>query len=173
MDEENVGYWIDEEGGVHYRPDEEFQRARISTVAGLQTARYGAVRDAFEDALGHLDRQDGKGAIRSSFEAVETLAKLMAGDRKIARLGPSEVDRVLKPLAQNLYDTGTPERQAARAMLSSMSDWINAAQPYRHGQRTEEPAPPPLELSVAMVSAGAGYLRWLVEIDQRTRKQRT
>jgi hypothetical protein len=45
-----------------------------------------------------------------------------------------------------------------------MKDWITGAQPYRHGQEVEEPAEPPVELVVAFLSAGAVYLRWLIEL---------
>ncbi|MFH7202686.1 hypothetical protein ACHWGV_29035, partial [Klebsiella pneumoniae] len=52
---------------------------------------------------------------------------------------------------------------AAEHFANSIVDWIKGAHFYRHGQGVTEPAPPPMDLSVAYVSTGAAYLRWLVE----------
>jgi len=37
---------------------------------------------------------------------------------------------------------------------------------YRHGQKVEKPSKPPMGLTILVLSSGAAYLRWLVEIDK-------
>jgi hypothetical protein len=165
--EENLGYRVDDQGGVHYFVDEEFERNRVATLSVLGAAKYRAVLDAFESAHRHLDSDppDTKASVRSAFEAMEILAKLIAGGR-IARLGPPEVEQVLKPLARAAYGSDAVASDAANQLLNGLSDWINAAQPYRHGQAVQEPTAPPIELAVSMLSMGATYLRWLIELSQ-------
>src|SRR6266478_1598191 len=86
--DENLGYSIDASGGMHFLVDEEFERNRVSVLRGLEAQRYGAVREAFEAAHSHLDAQppDTKACVRSMFEALEILAKLMEpGSQRLNR----------------------------------------------------------------------------------------
>jgi hypothetical protein len=54
-----------------------------------------------------------------------------------------------------------------------MEEWINAAQLYRHGQEQQEPAEPPMDFVIAHLSAGATYLRWMIELNcARARRPR-
>ncbi len=101
--EENLGYRIDTRGGVHPLVDEEFERSRVAALAGLNGARYAAVRDAFEAGHAALeaDPADTKGCIRSGFEAVEILFKLMAPG--VPRLGTSEIQKHLVPILDRHY----------------------------------------------------------------------
>jgi hypothetical protein len=48
-----------------------------------------------------------------------------------------------------------------------MKNWINAAQLYRHGQEQQEAAEPPIDFVIAHLSAGATYLRWMIELCAR------
>lgn len=164
LKEENVGYVVDNAGGIHPAHDEEFDVARRSTIAALGMPRYATARQFFEQGVADLKPpQDTRDAVRRTFEAVENVAKLMAPS--ISRLGASEVEKVLKPLATaSLLGT---ERDATNLMLSSMANWVNGCQQYRHAPGTPEPDPPSLELAIWMVSTGASHLRWLVGIDQK------
>jgi hypothetical protein len=49
-------------------------------------------------------------------------------------------------------------------MLEALKKWINASQAYRHGQEVQDLAEPPQELLVAYLSAGAAFLRWIIEL---------
>ena len=169
FDEENLGYRVDDGGGVHYFIDEEFERSRVAALHCLANPKYAAVAAAFDDAHRNLDEDpaDTKGAVRAVFEAMETLAKLMVEGNKISRLGPNAVERHIRPIVQGTYEDERVALDAANQLLTGLSDWINSAQLYRHGQKVKEPAEPPLGLTVAIVSSGATYLRWLVELDQR------
>jgi hypothetical protein len=94
--EENLAYQVDEEGGVHPLVDQAFDEIRASAITGLDKPKYNAVRKAFEDAYGHLDRPaDTKAAVRSMFESIEIIAKLM--DESVTRLTESTVKKKLLP----------------------------------------------------------------------------
>lgn len=164
--EENVGYSIDDEGGVHYLVDETFEQSKRATIRGLAAQRYGAVRYEFEAAYKALDIMppDTKAAVRSTFESLETLFKLLLP--RCQRLGTDEIKKQLKPLVEGIYPDGTPHRRAATLLITSFEKWVSAAHFYRHAQGVEEPAPPPMDLCILMMSQGAGWLRWLIEIDQ-------
>ncbi len=170
FDEVNLGYRIDEEGGVHYSVDEEYERNRSATVAGLGDARYAAAAAEFEDAYTKMnhDPPDTVGAVRSIFASIETLSKLIVGDAKITRLGPTEVEKYLKPMAAAAYQNDPVAGDVANQTLNGFKAWTIAAQPYRHGQETEDPAPPPVELAVVILGAGAAFLRWLIELERLT-----
>jgi hypothetical protein len=62
--EENVGYRLDKKGGVHFYIDEEFERNKLSLVAGL--GKRQAVKDALEKAFSFLDQDppDTSSAVR-------------------------------------------------------------------------------------------------------------
>lgn len=155
---------MDEQGGVHFRPDKEFAHNRAAAVAALQSSRYANALDAFERGMAALASvpPDGKGAVRYVFGAVETLFRLMVP--RAPRLGATELDG-LAPLLQHKYTADETARRASAKMLSSLKDWVDAAHLYRHEQGAEEVAQPPLEIAVYIVSTGASHLRWLAELD--------
>jgi len=165
--EENVAYRIDDEAGVHLGVDEEFEHNRASTLRRLGAPRYEAALACFESAHAALDSDhpDGRAAVRHLFDALETVFRLMLG-RKVSRLGASEIERHFKPILQEGL-TGAA-RDAAGLMGNSLSDWINAAHQYRHAQGVETTEPMPLDLAILMVSTGAGFLRWLVDLDEHS-----
>lgn len=165
--EENLGYRLDEECGVHYFVDEEFERNRISALSCLAEVKYAAVRAEFEKAHSKLDLDPAqtKEAVRAIFESLEILSKLIFED--IPRLNSFVVQSKIKPLAQEFYKGDSTAIKAAEKMLDSLCDWIEACHLYRHGQKVEEPNDPPLGLAVELVSTGASYLRWLVELSNK------
>jgi hypothetical protein len=103
------------------------------------------------------------------FPAVEVTAKVLFPGA-FARLMPNEVDRHVVPRMQIRYTGNQPAIDASKQLLAGMKAWINAAQPYRHGQEQQEPAEPPIDFVIAHLSAGATYLRWMIELcsDQGT-----
>lgn len=165
--EENAGYRIDNKGGVHFAVDSEFSSNQASAIAALQGPRYGAALDHFEAAQNALDATPmrTRDAIRQTFEAVETVFRLMFPDA--SNLGSADAARKLQPLLLKLPN-GT-ERDSSLRLLASFKEWINSAHNYRHGQGVEEPDNPSLQLTVLSVSGGAGFLRWLAELDTAAR----
>lgn len=161
--EENLAYVLDEAGGVHPAFDEEFDALRRSTIAALSGPRYSAALHSFEESIADLKQpRDTRDAVRKVFDAIENVAKLMVP--QISRLGATEVEKSLKPVAiSGLTGAG---KEATKLMLSGMADWVNACHQYRHAPGGEEPEPPSLELAIWIVSTGAGHLRWLVGVDQ-------
>ena len=167
--ERNVGYQVDDRCGVHPLVDTEFDRNRTAAIAALQPARYRAALERFDAAHEALEAAppDGKRAIEDTFEATEIVFKLLCDSPKVSRLAAHAVDQNLKPIVQSLYAGNGPALQAADLFLSAFMHWVNAAHNYRHGPKAESPMPPPLDLAIAMMSAGASFLRWLAEIDQQ------
>ncbi|MEE8574027.1 MAG: hypothetical protein V3T30_01335 [Thermodesulfobacteriota bacterium] len=165
--EENLGYRLDEECGVHFAVDEEFERNRLAALSCLAEPKYAAVLAAFEKSHSKLDRDppETKEAIRAAFEALEILYKLMTNSKGKSRLNSRGVQEKLKPIVQEKYKNDPTAITAVEHMLNGLCDWIEAGHMYRHGQNTEEPNDPPIGLAVQMVSSGASYLRWLVELN--------
>jgi hypothetical protein len=163
--EERVRYRIDDQGGVHFTIDSEFESSRIATVSRLGQARYQGVRELFETAFTALDSQppDGKAAIRNVFFAAESLFRLMHPTS--TQLNSGEVAKQLKPRIDDMFDGQKPAIYVAQKQLSALQDWIDGAHFYRHEPGTEEPAQPPLDLAIYMVSQGAAHIRWLARVD--------
>jgi hypothetical protein len=165
--EENLSYSVDACGGVHFDPDAEFARARMAAIRAIEAARYGAVSREFDESYAALDKAppDGKRAIDAMFEAVEIAFKLACGDANTPRLGKQEASRHLRPIVDRLHASDPTAQRSANQMVSSLGEWADAANWYRHGQKTEEPTQPPLDHAILMVGAGANYIRWLASLD--------
>lgn len=165
--EENMAYSVDEKCGVHYFVDEEFERNRVSALKCVELPRYSGVRAAFQAAHGKLERipPDTKGSIRDIFEAAETLTKLVSGGGKALDAGFVRAE--LEPRVQKLYTKDAVAQRSSAKSAQSFADWIDAVHPYRHGHGAEAPIAPPLELTVLLVSQGASFIRWLVDLDLR------
>jgi hypothetical protein len=162
FEEETLAYRIGRAGVVHPFVDVEFEANRSAALASLDDPKFGEVRQDFEAAFRHLRDGGGKEAIRMMFPAVETAAKVLFPG-KLSRLMPNEVDRIIERLRER-WDTNQPARDAGVQLLGGMKTWINSSQPYRHGQEQQEPAEPPAEFVVAFLSAGAVYLRLMIEL---------
>lgn len=164
MREERTKYRVDSAGGVHFYTDVEFERQRATTIRGLEGRRYGAVRASYDASHGALDAEqpDTVQALREMFSAIETLFKLM--DSRASRLGPSEISRHLIPILQRTFQGN--DLDAAKLYAKSMGEWVNAMHHYRHAQGVEDPAPPSVDFTVALMATGGAYLRWLARIDR-------
>jgi hypothetical protein len=163
FDEEHLAYKVGNDGIIRPFIDAEFDANRASAIEALSQPRFQEARSDFEAAFQHLRNGEGKAALRMMFPAVETAAKVLFLGR-FATLSPNEVERHIKPVVLTRYAGNQPAINAGRLLLDGMKDWINAAQPYRHGQHQEEPAEPPLDFVVAHLSVGAAYLRWMIEL---------
>ena len=156
--EEHLSYKIDDLGIVRPFIDPEFDANRASAIEALSEPRFREAQSDFQAAFQHLRDNNGKEALRMMFPAVETAAKVLFPGA-FSRLMPNEVDKHLKRLVLERYAGNQPAIDAGRLLLDGMKNWINASQPYRHGQEQQEPAEPPADFVVAHLSAGATYLR--------------
>jgi hypothetical protein len=164
--EENVGYSVDDQGGVHYFADEEFERNRESTVAVLDHPRYTGVRAAFDDAYRHMDSdpRDTKASVRSIFESLEILVKLMVETRNLNKW---ILENTLKEKCLVLYNADPVGKKVTAELFDSMGRWVDAGHNYRHGQTADEPVAPDEQLAVHILSTGSSYLRWLTQMDRQ------
>ena len=163
LSEENVAYRVYEDGIVHPFVDAEFETNRASALEALSEPRFGEARTDFEAAYRHLRDGNSKEALRMMFPAVEVAAKVLF-PAAFSRLMPNEIDRHIVPRMHARYAGNQPALDAASQLLTGMKSWINAAQPYRHGQEIVDAAEPPTEFVVAHLSTGATYLRWMIEL---------
>ncbi len=166
--EENLEYTVDQAGIVHFFIDKEFEENKLSTLACLNAPKYNAVRNEFEEAYKSLDLDppDTKESIRRIFESLEIIYKLITNRSGNSRLAARSVQSDIVPVVTQMYENDETAMKAATGIVKSFGEWVTSAHWYRHGQNTEEPINPPLELTVVFISNGSSYLRWLVELDQ-------
>jgi hypothetical protein len=164
--EEHLSYRLDKEGVVHYHPDEEYERSRMATVAGL--ASQPAVLEAFEKSYSFLDLEapDTSSSIRAIFESLEILYKHITNSEGRERLNSHGIQSKIKPLIQNGLSENPTELKATDHMLDGVCDWIEAGHMYRHGQKVDETEAPSLEYTIMYISQGASYLRFLAPLTQ-------
>ena len=164
LSEENLGYKLDSKCGVHYFVDEEFERNRFSTLSVLEDTRYNASKAAYEDAYRHMDNDpmDTKAAVRSMFESIEILVKLLVPTERLNR---QVVDNALKAKLLLFYKEDETASRVVVGLLDGLADWVNALHNYRHGQDSNEPVEPPEEVAIYVLSSGSSFLRWLVGIN--------
>lgn len=165
--EENVGYQIDPQGGIHPLVDAEFDANRRATISALRGTRYANVLNGVEKAQGSLSEipPDGKDGIRNTFAAAEGLFKLMFPTE--LRLTASALGKQLGPLVQRAYGGNSVALRSASKLVTSFGEWVDAAHNYRHEPGSEEIAQPPFDLAVNMVSLGNSFIRWLAELDAK------
>jgi hypothetical protein len=168
--EENVGYRIDSQGGVHPLVDPEFEANRQAAIAALNGSRYSNALDGIDKAHSLLSEipPNGKDAIRNTFAAAEGLFKLMFP--KEPRLDAGAVKKQLPAVVQRAYADNSAAVRSASRLINSFAEWIESAHHQRHEQGTEEVAQPPFELAVNLISLGNSFVRWLAEMDAMTRE---
>ena len=81
------------------------------------------------------------------------------------------IENQLKPKALELYAEDPVATESISKVFEGLASWVDAMHIYRHGQGTTEPVAPPLEYAVYVVSTGASFLRWLVDIDEKSNKR--
>lgn len=161
LKEENLGYRLDGKCGVHYFVDEEFERNRVSALSALDAPPLRAARTALEEAHRYLDpgSRDTKTSVRSAFEALEIVVRLMFPEQK--NLNKWLVENKLKPLAVGAAKDET-EAKAVSLTFDGLAQMIDGLHIYRHGQPVVEPAAPTLDFAVFTLSSIAAALRWIV-----------
>ena len=166
LQEENVHYSVDEQGGIHLTIDAEFAGTQAATIGALREPRHAAALMAYNNALKSLDEAppDSEGAIRHVFEALENVFMLMFPSA--ARLGQQEIRRYLVPFINECDLADGVAVRIAQKMASSLGEWAEGAQQYRHGSRMEDSPSVPLELAVLIVSSGSSFLRWIAAFDR-------
>jgi hypothetical protein len=163
FDEEHLAYRIDPYGLVHPYVDQQFQLTHRAAVEALNQDRFRQARNEFESAFRHLRGRENVQALRMMFPAVETAAKVLFPG-KFERLTENEIDRHLRPTLEARYAGNDPAVKAGRQLLEGMRKWVTAAHQYRHGAELSEPVEPPDDFTIAHLSAGATYLRWMIEL---------
>lgn len=166
--EENLCYLVSGDGIVHYSPDIEFHALKETTLKCLNDARYAAVKSEFIRAYEALDQRppNTKNAIRSVFESLEILCKLIVNPQnQKTTLGKIFITSALTQLLKEHYQDNT-DKIATGDLTESFTSWVTAMHNYRHGQKIEIPSDPPLDLTIMAVSTGAAFLRWLIGIDR-------
>lgn len=168
--EENMAYTIDKMCGVHFVIDEEFERNRVSALKCLENSRYKGVRTAFETAHDYLDKQppDFKACVRSAFEALEILARLIDPESK--NLNKWMVENKLKPIAIS-FATDAIESEVVGRLFDGLALIVDSLHHYRHGQGVEQPIAPSPAVAVYVVSQVSAALRWLVTLDDEQIKK--
>jgi hypothetical protein len=161
--EEHLGYRVDAEGIVHPYIDQQFELTQRAAIEALNHEQFRQARDEFEAAFRHLRGRENTQALRMMFPAVETAAKVLFPG-KFAGLSPNEVEKHIKPVLVARYAGNQPAIDAGRLLLEGMKNWINAAQLYRHGQEQQERAEAPVDFVIAHLTAGAAYLRWVIDL---------
>lgn len=161
--EENLSYRLDDECGVHYSVDQEFERNRVATLQGLTSQEHAPVRAAYEDAYRHLDNHppDTGAAVWSLFKSIEILVKAITG---ASLLNKRVVEGQLKDFCIKAYSNDSVASDSLDKLFNGFGHWVNAAHNYRHGQVGDKPVAPPMDLAVYLLSSGSAYLRWLLDL---------
>jgi hypothetical protein len=165
FNEENLGYEIDDAGGLHPRVDREFQRNLVSAVAGLQSERYQKVRELIEISSTNLcaDPPNYKQAWRATLSAVEVLFGQMF---PYARLTTDEIERRLQPVIERAYEGDPTAQKAAQRMSAGFKEWVEASQKYRHQPGAAEVSQPPADIAILAIGYGVSLLRWLAGLHE-------
>jgi hypothetical protein len=164
--EEALSYDLDDQGGVHFKVDAEFAANTNATINAIEGPRYGNVRAEFEKGMAAIASAspDGKEGIRGVFGAAESLYRLIFP--KAAKLIAADALKTLQSASQSLYASDPVAQRAASKMVAAFADWVDACHNYRHEQGVQEPSQPPIDLTIEMISAGSGFVRWLVKFDK-------
>jgi hypothetical protein len=72
------------------------------------------------------------------------------------------VENALKETCLALYASEPTASQVVSGLFVGFADWVNALHNYRHGQPSEQPVAPTVEVAVYVLSSGSAFLRWLV-----------
>jgi hypothetical protein len=169
LHEENLSYQLDNECGIRFYVDEEFNRNILSVISSLEGARYVAVADALKHAFEKISSipPETKNSIRSIYEAVETLFKIMFNIQGKERLSSVTIKQHLQPFIEQIYSNDAIAQTSSKHILDCFCDWLTSAHQYRHGQNVEDAIlEPPLELTILIISSGTSFLRWLAQLDK-------
>jgi hypothetical protein len=162
--EEHLRFRIDDQGGVHYLVDEQFERNVAATLDGLGPARFKAARDALEQALESMSgaTPSGKSLIRGVFEAVESafLARIQSANAN--RLNDQSINSHLRPILEARYANVPDSDDKINRVLELLMSWVRTAHPFRHGVPFDQIHEAPLDYAILLADQGMAFLRHIV-----------
>lgn len=164
FNEENLGYDIDDVGGLHPRVDREFQRNLQSAVAGFEAERHKRIRELLTISSANLcaDPPNYKHSWRAILSAIEVLFGLMF---PYCKLTSDDIDCRLQPAIERAYAKDPAARKAALGMLTAFKAWVDVSQIYRHQPGGADTPHPPADLAILSIGSGVTLLRWLAGFD--------
>ena len=165
FEEEYVHFRLDQEGGVHYFIDAEFEQARHAAIQTLSAKRYVNVRDEVEHAYRLLRDpvSNPSDAIHKIFKANEVLFKLIFTGTQ--NLGTKTIRNHLNPKIDQKYSDDKTSKSASSKLSTQYAAWVEGAHFYRHGQASEAVESVPEEIMHQYMTAGTAWLRWLQTFD--------
>lgn len=163
--EESANYRLDEKCGVHPGVDTAYQANYVASIRGTEQEAYTAARSFLSKADDNLMPDgDRREAVRAAFDAVENIFKI-AFDGAIS-LNKMTINGHLRPFVERTHTDVVAKRTALKS-CEALMDWADACHNYRHAHGEPEPAAPPEELVVVLVSQGFSYVRWLADLRRR------
>ena len=164
--EEQLRYRIDDDCGVHFFVDEEFERSVQSTLAGLGQPKFRGAKEALEHGLNYLGaaQQSGKRLVREVFEAVETAFLVVVPDGQFNRLNAQAITEALKPILMQKYANEPEAENRVDRLLSNFEAWVHSAHPFRHGANIEDVHECPLDMAILLATQGMTFLRYLTKL---------
>ncbi|MEM6409094.1 MAG: hypothetical protein AAF700_11830 [Pseudomonadota bacterium] len=169
--EQAVAYRIDQKGGIHPFIDKSFSSTLAETLEGLEGKELFAAKahlEKAEKALLEFD-VDTRQAVRSAFDAVENLAKIIVP--KSTQLNKDVAQNGLRPKLCDPEQAPKTDFHPTTKLFDGFIQWINAAHFYRHDPGQAEPTAPSKEFAVLFLSQGVSYARWLSQEISRSQKQ--
>jgi hypothetical protein len=168
---ERLPYRIDLKGGVHRIIDDEHERARAATLAVLDAPRYTAVADTLEKGFRLLSatRPDSLNAVKQCFFAAQVMAQMFC--RSNDALDRAFVEAHLRPLVGGVYGPEMATAAIAADVVSGFADWVDGVMKLEAAGNAKSPLVLADEIAVLLVGNGAAYIRWLAQLDQRSREK--
>lgn len=161
--EQNLSYRIDDKGGIHPIVDIAFVDVTANLLRSLGALGLGATCEHIkraEKAL-LLSSYDPRQAIRSTFDAAENLSKVIFP--RLTQLNTQAINEKLGPYLIDSVERNRTEKQASEKLVKSLIDWIEAAHFYRHAPGGVEVDQPTESFTIAFVSQGFSYVRWIAD----------
>lgn len=169
--EEAMAFRVDEKGGIHPFIDVAFSAEMSEIVRHLSDQKLTAAKQSVDNAeLALLSTTyDGRAAVRSIFDAVENIFKLICP--KSNQLNNANVTKELRPTIMASMADNLHEQRATGKIIDSMIDWIESGHIFRHAAGQPEPSEPSTLFATAYVSQGLTYVRLLADVYIQRKRQ--
>ena len=164
FEEEHLRYRIDDQGGVHYLIDEQFERSVAASIDGLGSAKYEAARHALEQTLDGMSgaNPSGKSLISGVFEAVESAFLARIQPANVNRLNDQSINNHLRPIFVGRYANAPDADDKIDRVLELLKAWVKTAHPFRHGVAFDQIHEAPFDYAVLLADQGMAFLRHIV-----------
>ncbi len=162
--EQNLAYRIDNKGGCHPSVDAAFSILSRGLIRNLANQELDAAQDHISQAERSLlaGSFDARQAVRSTFDAVENLAKVIF--KGSTQLNKTLIVDRLGPFLVEAGGKSETERKASEKLVNSLIDWAEAAHFYRHASGSTDVDPPSESFALAFVSQGFSFVRWIADV---------